>query len=258
VGPTGLVGTAESRRSVPSPVNSLLTRPFPLSTPSINSATTSDGSPRLFKPPVSRRKVLAGLAGVAALGIAGGGISRLAFFQRPERLSSGQIATKTSPTEQGLNSANTPIPTNQFIVPSHEDTPTPVTTPGPAPTTPAQTPTPSSQPSPTPVPKLTVEMVSPPSQVTNNSQVIVNVTANEASVTVLLHATYNVSSNTYDSGMQVTDSQGNAALVWQVQVPKFKHDHVTATVTVSGVDQSGQQAQSSSITVNILPNNQNR
>jgi hypothetical protein len=84
------------------------------------------------------------------------------------------------------------------------------------------------------------------------------VTASEAGVTVILHATYEVPPYTYNSGMQVTDSQGNANVVWQVQVSKLKKDHAVATVIVSGVDQSGQQAQSASTTVNILPSNQNR
>ncbi len=265
------VGTAEFMQSVPSPINSLLTRPFPLSTQSLRESaalhranaihrvpTVPDKSQNRFKQPVTRRKVLAGLAGLAALGVAGGGISWLAFLQKPERLSSGQTIKNTLPSAQGSHTANTPIPTNQLVVPAHQDTPTPATTSAPVPTTPTLTPTSVSQPRPTPVPKLTIQIVNPPTEVINNSQVIVNVTGSEAGVTTILHANYGVPPYTYDSGMQVTDGQGNASLVWQVQVGKLKKDHTTATVTVSGVDQGGQQAQSESIPVNILPNNQSK
>jgi hypothetical protein len=81
--------------------------------------------------------------------------------------------------------------------------------------------------------------------------VVVNVKASESNVTATLHASYTVPPKTYNSGMQQTDGQGNAALVWQVQVSKSKRDTTTATVTVSGVDQSGQQAQTTPIRVTI-------
>ena len=222
----------------------------------MNSSTTPDEPPGLFKRPFTRRKVLTGLGGLAAVGIVGG-MSWLTLFQKPQKLSSGQTVISSSTPRRGSPAVHTSPTNNPLVVPAHHDTPIPVASSAPVPT-PTPTPTAISQPSPTPVPKLTLQMVSPPNDVTNNSTVIVNVTANEPGVTAILHVSYNVPPNIYDSGMQVTDSQGNAALVWQVQVSKLKHGHTTATVTVSGVDQSGQQAQSASISVNILPGNQNK
>ena len=258
--PDDAAGTISPAESVPSPVKTLLTRPSPLPMLSVNGTTTPDVSRGLFKRPFTRRKVLAGLGGLAALGIAGG-ISWLTIFEKPQALFSGQTGTSSSTIRSGSSAAHTPFPNNQLIVTAHNDTPTSVASSasGPSSTpTPNPTPTSGTQPDPTPVAKLTIQMVNPPTEVTNNSSVIVNVTANEAGVTVILHASYNVPPNTYDSGMQVTDDQGNAALAWQVQVGKLKKAHTTATVVVSGVDQSGQQGQTASITVNILPNNQSR
>ncbi len=112
--------------------------------------------------------------------------------------------------------------------------------------------TPTVQPSTTPVPggTLTVQISDVPPEVTNGSKVMVTVMTSEPNVTVMLIVSYNVPPYRYYGGEHTTDDGGNATLPWRVQVAGF--ERATAVVAVSAVDQNGQQAYSTAVTVQIV------
>lgn len=112
--------------------------------------------------------------------------------------------------------------------------------------------TPTVQPSATPVPggTLTVQITYVPPLVANGSKVMVSVMTSEPNVTVMLAVSYNVPPYRYYGGQHTTDDGGNATLSWRVQVAGF--ERASAVVAVSAVDQNGQQAYSTPVTVQVV------
>ncbi len=147
----------------------------------------------------------------------------------------------TFPTPSGGNGSTT---SSQPQIP-----PTPVLHPTgtPALTPTAQATTPIGQGGP-----LTLQISNIPSQVSNNSNVAVSVTANESGVSVRLYVTYNAFPNFYSSGTQITDSNGNATLSWHVRVSGRNQNGVIAHVVAVGQDQNGKQASSQTVTVMLF------
>src|SRR2546428_6913390 len=119
--------------------------------------------------------------------------------------------------------------------------------------TPALTPT--LQPTPTPTQQggqLIIQITSIPTQVSNNSVVPVQVTANEPGVVVRLYVNYNVPPGFYTGGIQVTDGNGDATLSWVVNVFTIDRRPAVAHVVAIGQDQNGQQASSQVFNVEIV------
>lgn len=114
---------------------------------------------------------------------------------------------------------------------------------------------PTTPPNPTPTAQsggaLTVQIVSIPSQVANNSTVWVAVTTNEPGVTVRLQISYSAPPFVGSSASRKTDDNGNAVLPWYVRVYRFG-GNVTATVVAVAVDQNGQQAESAPVEVEVI------
>lgn len=113
------------------------------------------------------------------------------------------------------------------------------------------TPIPTPQPSPTPGGSLTVQITSIPLRVPNNSRVSVGVTTNQEDVNVRLQVAYNMSPFYYTSGQRRTDANGNATLVWTINVYQFGRN-ATATVIAIATDQNGQMVRSAPITVQVI------
>jgi hypothetical protein len=144
----------------------------------------------------------------------------------------------TFPTPSGGNGSTT---SSQPQIP-----PTPVLHPTGTPTAQATT-TPIGQGGP-----LTLQISNIPSQVRNDSDVAVSVTANESGVSVRLYVTYNAFPNFYSSGTQITDNNGNATLSWRVRVSGRNQNGVIAHVVAVGQDQNGKQASSQMVTVSVF------
>lgn len=100
--------------------------------------------------------------------------------------------------------------------------------------------------------QLSVQILNPPQQVSNGSVVQISVTTGQPGISVRLFITYNALPFVSGSGPQTTDDAGNATLPWRVHVNVFGNTHIVAHIIAVGQDQTGQQVQSSPITVDIM------
>lgn len=96
--------------------------------------------------------------------------------------------------------------------------------------------TPTSQPT-----QLTVQITSIPSQVPNNSRVLVSVTTSEPQIDVKLQVYYNAPPYSYTSITRTTDGGGNVTLPWRVQVTAPGTGSIVAIVQAVATDQDGQR-----------------
>jgi hypothetical protein len=113
-------------------------------------------------------------------------------------------------------------------------------------------PTPSLQPSPVgDQGTLSVQIVSIPDVVHNNTRARVVVQTSEPGVSVRLQVNYDAAPFFYTSGGHTTDGNGNAALTWNVRVFSSNSNGVQATVVVIATDRQGQQATSQPATVMV-------
>lgn len=99
---------------------------------------------------------------------------------------------------------------------------------------------------------LTVQISNIPGTVRNNSRVPVTVSTNEPGVQVELEIRYNVSPGNAFAGPKTTDGNGNATINWNVLVFSFGHKTVQAQVFAVAVDQNGQRAISTPVTVQVI------
>lgn len=159
----------------------------------------------------------------------------------------------------GLAYSQTPtVPTPSGTVDAHPNLGTPATGSGSNQSSqPPFRPTPNlnNQPSPNPGNQpapgaLSVQIVTIPNVVANNSRVSVGVLANEPNVQVKLQVTYNVAPFFFNSGPHTTDGNGQATLVWTVRVFSLRNN-VQATVHVVATDQNGQQVSSQTVIVTV-------
>jgi hypothetical protein len=88
-----------------------------------------------------------------------------------------------------------------------------------------------------------------PSQVSNRSRVFVDVATSEGDVEVRLQVNYDAQPFSYNSGLRITDSNGNASIPWRVQVNANGSSQVIAMVEAEAIDQNGQQAISQAVQV---------
>lgn len=118
-------------------------------------------------------------------------------------------------------------------------------------------PTPNLQPTPT-APSdqgtLSVQIVSIPNVVRNNTRVLVIVQTSEPGVSVRLQVTYDAAPFFYNSNTRTTSGDGTASLTWNVRVLSAGGNGgngVQATVIVTATDRNGQQAVSQPATVMV-------
>lgn len=128
--------------------------------------------------------------------------------------------------------------------------------------TPTLVPTPSAQPTPSntlsglpgAVPTLevlSVQIVSVPATVVNNTKVRVIVQANESGVTVSLQVTYNAAPFIYNSSSHTTNTNDTSTISWPVRVLAFHGAKVQATLVVTAKDKNGQTATSQLVSVTV-------
>ncbi len=98
---------------------------------------------------------------------------------------------------------------------------------------------------------LSVQIVSIPDVVHNNTRVRVFVQTSEPGVSVRLQVNYDAAPFFYTSSLRSTDGNGNAAITWNVRVFGGNGNGVQATVVVVATDRQGQQATSQPATVMI-------
>lgn len=148
----------------------------------------------------------------------------------------------TTTTDAATGNTNTPatISTNNTSTTTTGNT-VPTTAPViPTPTTVIQPTTPpTTQPTPTQNVKLTVQ-INVPGDVTNNSDQSVTISTNKAGVTVNLQVAYSVSNGSQTVGSQTTDANGQSTLDWRVHTSKGGTNTVTATLTATATDSTGQ------------------
>jgi len=90
---------------------------------------------------------------------------------------------------------------------------------------------------------LTLKITGIPSQVYNNTDVPITITANTKGVEVHLIITYNLLSDIFNSTSQTTSSNGQAMLNWHVDLLATVTGLI-AHVTAVAKDQNGQQVKS--------------
>lgn len=221
---------------------SLVSALLPTSDDLIPEAMPSKKTPKRL----TRRSVLVGLAGIAAAGITGIGLSTL--VSTPARKTSFRPAQQK--TARTSNPTSDPDTINRQQTPARSKTSTvsPASTPVSNPTAPA---TPTDQPGSKNKPPLMIEITNPPIRVQNNSQIDIQVSTNEPGVTVLLHITYNRPSIKDLTMQKVTDSSGHADFSWHVQFASTLSNSITATLAVSAVDQHGQKAEGAPLMVAV-------
>lgn len=159
-------------------------------------------------------------------------------------------------SSNNLASSQTPIaPTPSGTVDAKPNLGTTPTT-GSGSSQPSSIPTPNlnTQPSPSPTAQpgqglFSVQIVSIPNVVPNNSRVQVGVQTSQPGVQVRLQVTYNTAPFFFNSGTRITDNNGQAVLLWNVTV--FSRHPVQATVRVNAIDQNGQQISSQTVTVMV-------
>ncbi len=115
------------------------------------------------------------------------------------------------------------------------------------PTTPPIQPTPSPPASGT----LSVQIVSIPNHVRNNTSVDVGVSTNEANSSVSLVILYSAFPYRGTAGPVTTDANGSANIRWFVFVNAFSNRGATASVYAVARDQNGQFVRSQPVTVQI-------
>lgn len=99
-----------------------------------------------------------------------------------------------------------------------------------------------------------VQITNIPSIVPNGSTVAVEVTGSEANLVVSIQVYYNARPYAYASQPGLTDSNGNAVLLWRVQVYGRQLPTVTATVIAIATNQQGQRIVSTPVSVVITKN----
>ncbi len=196
---------------------------------------------------ITRRSVLVGLTGIAAASIAGIGISTL--VAAPKRQSSSRSSQQKA--ARASNPANSPdtTDTRKPSTPDKTSTAAPASTPAPNSTAPAAAPT--DQPGSKNKQPLTIQIMNPPTQVQNNSQVNIEISTSEPGVSVVLHISYNSPTIKDVSMQQTSDSSGHANFSWQVRLPNTLSSSTTATLSISAVDQNGQKAVAAPLMVSI-------
>jgi serine/threonine protein kinase len=245
-----------SMSSLPSAITSLFTEEPPPAPPQLSLLFPTHPLPNTPLPEIAqserkqecftRRSVLIGLAGMAAAGITGIGISSLVsarMWQTSSRSSQQRSARASNPTSTS-GPANKQAPSARGTT----TTTSPGSTPVPDPTLPVS---PTDQPGSKSKQSLTVQIMNPPVQVQNNTQVNIDVSTNEPGVSVTIHVTYNASSPKDAFVQRIADSNGHAIFSWQVQVPDARSSTITATLKVSAVDRNGQKAEAAPFTVFI-------
>lgn len=250
------VASGEPTSTLPTPVTPTSIDEAPPAPPDVSLAFPTLSPPITPLPEVlqqqkpqkrlSRRSVLIGLAGIAAAGITGIGISTLATA--PKRQTSSHPSQQK--TVRNASPANAPGTANTQKPPARAMTSTtsPGSTPAPDATAPAA---PTDQPGSRNGQLLTVQVTNPPAQVQNNSQVSVDVSTNEPHVIVILHVAYNTPSFKDVTVQKMTDGGGHAVFLWQVQLPNALSSNTMATLTVTAIDQGGQKAEVAPLTVSI-------
>jgi hypothetical protein len=125
--------------------------------------------------------------------------------------------------------------------------------------TPVLSSTPSGDGSPTPTPtqpgqsgNLTAQITDYSTFVPNGSRAFTTVSTNEPGVTVTLYIRSNATPRFSTAGPQVTDSSGSTTIAWTVSYSSFGHRTVTLSVVAVAVDQNGQRATSSPVTIQVL------
>ena len=100
---------------------------------------------------------------------------------------------------------------------------------------------------------LSVQIVSIPDTVHNDTRVHVSIQTSEPGASVHLKVNYDAAPFLYTSSTHTTDGNGNATLTWNVRVLAFGglNNGVHATVVVIATDQNGQQATSQPVSVTI-------
>jgi hypothetical protein len=164
-------------------------------------------------------------------------------------LSHAQFSSTPTGSAGGLNPQPTfPTPGGgQGSTQSSQPTVSPVPTLLPTPTVLAS---PTLTPVATSTGQLTVQIISVPQFVSNNSTVMVGVTTSQSSATVQLVVSYNAFPYLYSSPKEFTDTNGFASIPWHVQV--IPHGQfVVARLYVVARSQDGQQALSPEVTVQI-------
>jgi hypothetical protein len=104
-------------------------------------------------------------------------------------------------------------------------------------------------PQPTASGQLTVQITSIPSQVPNNSRVLVSVTTSEPQIDVKLQVYYNAPPYSFTSVTRTTDGGGNVTLPWRVQVTARGIGSIVAIVQAVATDQNGQHVVSPAVKV---------
>jgi len=108
---------------------------------------------------------------------------------------------------------------------------------------------PDSTPQPTTTGQLTVQITSIPSQVPNDSRVLVSVTTSEPQIDVELQVYYNAPPYSYTSSTRTTNDSGNVTLPWRVQVTARGAVGIVAIVQAIAADQNGQRVVSPAVKV---------
>ena len=116
------------------------------------------------------------------------------------------------------------------------------------PTTPIQ---PNPSPTSPPTGDLTLQIVSIPNRVHNNTPVNVGVNASQPGISVSLVIFYSVFPYRSQAGPVTTDNNGNATLRWFVFINAFNNRSAVATVYAVARDQNGQIVRSQSVQVQI-------
>lgn len=99
---------------------------------------------------------------------------------------------------------------------------------------------------------LTVQITSFSPAVVNGKRTNITVATNAQGVTVTLQIRANIQPRNTTAGPQITNTNGVAVISWFVLYYGFGSKTATATIVAVAVDQSGQQAVSAPVTVQIV------
>ncbi len=185
--------------------------------------------------------------------------SRLQSGQTPVppsvRNASSSRSTSSSPSSSSSARSTSGAPVQRRSTPGIQPT---ATTGSPAQSAPGvqASPTAAGNLNPTPTqaavaPPLTLQITGIPSQVHNNTDIPVTVTANAEGVGVQLIVTYNLLADIFNSTSQATSSNGQAVLNWHVGLLTTLTGLI-AHVTAVAKDQNGQQIKSPTVNVTVL------
>lgn len=164
------------------------------------------------------------------------------------------LGSNSGQTWSSAQTEHPPAPTPAGTVDNSPTFPTPGSNKGSSSSSqPRGGPPPNLQPSPTAPDQgtLSIQIVSIPDVVHNNTRVRVVVQTSEPGVSVRLQVNYDASPFFYTSGVRSTDGNGNASITWNVRVFGGNGNGVQATVVVIAIDRQGQQAISQPATVMV-------